>query len=158
MAPQANDLQKYNPGIICRILLTLCTACIQTVGTRSVLNSPSSVLNLPTIPDKVTPMLPETFQLSDENLSLLQDNENDPETKPGLFQGDMALNDEVYNYWRVGLRWDVFPEKLWKNRTVPYVISPLYGKYSDYQHLTSYVLFMVSIRTIHTLCHKSSLW
>uniref|UniRef100_A0A8D8SAJ5 Metalloendopeptidase n=2 Tax=Cacopsylla melanoneura TaxID=428564 RepID=A0A8D8SAJ5_9HEMI len=152
MAPQANDLQKYNPGIICRILLTLCTACIQTVGTRSVLNSPSSVLNLPTIPDKVTPMLPETFQLSDENLSLLQDNENDPETKPGLFQGDMALNDEVYNYWRVGLRWDVFPEKLWKNRTVPYVISPLYDT-------ESYITIYKAITTINFMtCVKFVPW
>lgn len=52
----------------------------------------------------------------------------DPELSPGLFQGDMALTNEFYNYWRVGVRWDVFPDKLWKNRTVPYVISPLYGK------------------------------
>lgn len=35
---------------------------------------------------------------------------------------------QAYDYWRVGLRWDVFPERLWPNRTVPYVISPLYGK------------------------------
>lgn len=52
----------------------------------------------------------------------------DPEVTPGLFQGDMALTNENYHYWRVGIRWDVFPDKLWKNRTVPYVISPTYGK------------------------------
>lgn len=52
---------------------------------------------------------------------------SDPEVTPGLFQGDMALTNEVYNYWRVGIRWDTFPEKLWPNRTVPYVISPIYG-------------------------------
>ncbi|XP_044270605.1 hatching enzyme 1.2-like isoform X1 [Tribolium madens] len=50
----------------------------------------------------------------------------DPEVTPGLFQGDMAMTNEIYNYWRVGIRWDVFPEKLWVNGTVPYVISPIY--------------------------------
>lgn len=53
-------------------------------------------------------------------------NEIDPELTPGLFQGDMAMDNIVYNYWRVGLRWDVFPEKIWPNATVPYAISPLY--------------------------------
>lgn len=60
---------------------------------------------------------------SDENLD-----EQDPEVKPGLFQGDMALTNEIYNYWRVGLNWEVFPNRLWKDGIVPYVISPLYGK------------------------------
>lgn len=46
---------------------------------------------------------------------------------PGLFQGDMALNNDLYNYWRVGIKWDAFPEKLWENGMVPYTISPLYG-------------------------------
>ncbi|KAL1128911.1 hypothetical protein AAG570_013445, partial [Ranatra chinensis] len=32
----------------------------------------------------------------------------------------------AYSFWRVGLRWDVFPDKLWPNATVPYLISPLY--------------------------------
>nr|CAD7571831.1 unnamed protein product [Timema californicum] len=32
----------------------------------------------------------------------------------------------MYNYWRVGLRWDVHPERKWTNNTVHYVISPLY--------------------------------
>lgn len=54
--------------------------------------------------------------------------EQDPEVTPGLFQGDMAITDDVYKYWRVGLKWDVFPDKLWNNGTVPYVISPLYGR------------------------------
>lgn len=53
--------------------------------------------------------------------------EADPEVRPGLFQGDMAMDNEIYHYWRVGLKWDVFPDKLWKNATIPYVISPLYG-------------------------------
>lgn len=58
---------------------------------------------------------------------------DDPEVTPGLFQGDMAMTNEIYNYWRVGLRWDTFPEKLWENGTIPYVISPLYGKSSPYR-------------------------
>jgi Astacin (Peptidase family M12A) len=56
----------------------------------------------------------------------LTDTDQDPEITPGLFQGDMAMDDTIYKYWRVGLRWDVFPEKLWPNATIPYAISPLY--------------------------------
>ncbi|KAI5694583.1 hypothetical protein M8J75_001590 [Diaphorina citri] len=71
-------------------------------------------------------------QLSEETLSLLQDNENDPETKPGLFQGDMALNDE--------------------NRTVPYVISPLY-------ETESYITIYKAISTINFMtCVKFVPW
>jgi hypothetical protein len=66
--------------------------------------------------------------MTQEDIEALLDSEQDPEVTPGLFQGDMALTNEVFNYWRVGLRWDVFPEKLWDNNTVPYVISPLYSK------------------------------
>lgn len=51
---------------------------------------------------------------------------------PGLFQGDMALTNDFYNYWRIGIRVDVFPDKLWKDGIVPYAISPLYGKYISY--------------------------
>jgi hypothetical protein len=43
-----------------------------------------------------------------------------------LIQSDIAINNDIFNYWRVGLRWDVFPKRLWPNRTVPYAISPLY--------------------------------
>lgn len=43
----------------------------------------------------------------------------------------MALTNEIYNYWRVGLNWDVFPSRLWKDGIVPYVISPLYGNDID---------------------------
>ena len=32
------------------------------------------------------------------------------------------------NQFRIGLRWDRFPAKKWKNNTVPYVISHEYGK------------------------------
>lgn len=52
--------------------------------------------------------------------------EIDPEIRPRLFEGDIAIDEKSYKFWRVGLRWDVFPEKLWPNRTIPYAISPLY--------------------------------
>lgn len=39
---------------------------------------------------------------------------------------------QIFDFWRVGLRWDIFPEKLWLNRTVPYLISPLYGTYPTF--------------------------
>lgn len=44
-----------------------------------------------------------------------------------MFQGDMALTNDMYDLWRVGLKWDVVPERMWQNNTVHYVISPLYG-------------------------------
>lgn len=40
-------------------------------------------------------MLGVTAQVSPESLHSLQYSENDPEVKPGLFQGDMALTSEV---------------------------------------------------------------
>lgn len=69
-------------------------------------------------------------------VDLADDPDIDPEVRPGLFQGDMAMDNEIYQYWRVGLKWEVFPDKLWKNGTIPYIISPLYGapinKYTTY--------------------------
>ncbi|XP_066943288.1 hatching enzyme 1.2-like [Macrobrachium rosenbergii] len=57
---------------------------------------------------------------------LLQDHQ-DSEVTPGLFQGDMAgLGPELLAHTRVGLKWDVFPERKWENGTVPFVISSLY--------------------------------
>ncbi|XP_063215838.1 hatching enzyme 1.2-like isoform X2 [Bacillus rossius redtenbacheri] len=81
---------------------------------------------LPDVPSAVYPPVPDQVRLSLDDIRFLQENEEDPEVRPGLFQGDMALTSELYNYWRVGLRWDVMPERMWKNGTVPYVISPLY--------------------------------
>lgn len=52
--------------------------------------------------------------------------EDDPEVRPRLFQGDIAIDLGMYKNWRVGLNWNAFPERMWPNRTVPYVISPLY--------------------------------
>jgi hypothetical protein len=43
--------------------------------------------------------------------------DQDPEITPGLFEGDQAIDNELFSYFRVGLKWDVFPEKLWPNRT-----------------------------------------
>ncbi|KAF2881015.1 hypothetical protein ILUMI_25163 [Ignelater luminosus] len=64
----------------------------------------------------------------------------------------MAMNNEVYNYWRIGLRWDVFPEKLWENGTVPYVISPLYEP-------TDRVTIYTAIRIINFMtCIKFVPW
>lgn len=52
--------------------------------------------------------------------------DDDPEVRPRLFQGDIALDLQMYKYWRVGLNWNAYPERMWPNRTVPYAISPLY--------------------------------
>lgn len=67
----------------------------------------------------------EKTDVNSNYTSMMED--ADPEVKPGLFQGDMAMTNEIYDYWRIGLRWDVFEDKLWDNGIVPYTISPLYG-------------------------------
>jgi len=53
----------------------------------------------------------------------------DPEVYPGLWEGDIAgiSIDDAYSTWRIGLRWDVFPERKWINSTVPYHISHKYS-------------------------------
>jgi hypothetical protein len=68
-------------------------------------------------------------RLSSDQLRLLLETIQDPEVQPGLFQGDMALTNDMYELWRVGIRWDVEPERMWQNNTVHYVISPLYGEF-----------------------------
>lgn len=78
---------------------------------------------LPKIPDILHPPTPDIVDIGS---NVLIDSEQDPEVTPGLFQGDMAMDNSMYKYWRVGLRWDVFPERLWPNGTIPYAISPLY--------------------------------
>nr|BAH71639.1 ACYPI009092 [Acyrthosiphon pisum] len=87
-------------------------------------------LILPSVPDVLHPPVPSSqagYNIRGDDVDGLQSEEDiDPEVRPGLFQGDMAMNNEIFDYWRVGLRWDIFPEKLWLNRTVPYLISPLY--------------------------------
>ncbi|XP_049818579.1 hatching enzyme 1.2 isoform X2 [Aethina tumida] len=81
---------------------------------------------LPYVPDHVDPPVPYEDVAFHNGADDLPEEIFDPEVTPGLFQGDMAMNEDIYNYWRVGIRFDTFPEKLWKNRTIPYVISPLY--------------------------------
>lgn len=107
---------------------------------------------IPHIPNVVHPPVPEEGQLSEEYIKYLQETDEDPEVIPGLFQGDMALTNEAYDYWRVGLRWDVFPDRLWTNNTVPYVISPLYEP-------AEYVTIYKAIRTLGFMtCIKFVPW
>lgn len=79
--------------------------------------------------------------------------EQDPEITPGLFEGDQAFSDnELFSYFRVGLKWDVFPEKLWPNRTVPYAISPLYEP-------EDMITILTAIRSLNTMtCVKFVKW
>lgn len=85
-----------------------------------------------------------------EDLEELSD--QDPEISPGLFEGDQAIDNELYSYFRVGLKWDVFPEKLWPNRTVPYAISPLYEP-------EDMITILTAIRSLNTMtCVKFVKW
>ncbi|CAI6354099.1 unnamed protein product [Macrosiphum euphorbiae] len=113
-------------------------------------------LILPSVPDVLHPPVPSSqagYNIRGDDVDGLQSEEDiDPEVRPGLFQGDMAMNNEIFDYWRVGLRWDIFPEKLWLNRTVPYLISPLY----ETEHR---ILIYQAIRTINFLtCIKFVPW
>lgn len=51
---------------------------------------------------------------------------NDPEVRPNLFQGDIALDVNMLQKMRLGLSWTAYPERKWPNRTIPYAISKLY--------------------------------
>lgn len=50
---------------------------------------------------------------------------------------------QYLNYWRIGLRWDVFPDKLWQNGIVPYVISDLYGTYVSIYNYIFNIIFNI---------------
>lgn len=53
---------------------------------------------LPKVPSVVHPPVPDEARLSLDEIQLLQEKAEDPETKPGLFQGDMALTNEVSDF------------------------------------------------------------
>ncbi|KAG8318363.1 hatching enzyme 1.2 [Homalodisca vitripennis] len=120
------------------------------ISTVYISSSRNVAINLPAFSDTVKPPIPESAQLPVGAGGLEED--EDPEVTPALFQGDMAITDEAYQHWRVGLRWDVFPEKLWENRTVPYVISPLYEP-------DNYITIYKAITTINFMtCIKFVPW
>ncbi|XP_011311042.1 zinc metalloproteinase nas-15 isoform X2 [Fopius arisanus] len=87
------------------------------------------------VPMKVRPILPDIVEHSSGDLDTLQRTGQDP---------------EVFNYWRLGLRWDRYPEKLWSNRTVPYVISPLYSPedYVTIYKAISYMNYMTCVNFV----------
>lgn len=57
---------------------------------------------LPNVPDVLHPPVPDSIKLPSEYLL----NEDDPELTPGLFQGDMAMDNKMYKYVRVGIRYN----------------------------------------------------
>lgn len=63
---------------------------------------------------------------ANDDFSSESSTEEDPEIRPHLFQGDIALDAKMQQQMRLGLSWDVFPERKWPNRTIPYTISNLY--------------------------------
>uniref|UniRef100_A0A336N719 Metalloendopeptidase n=1 Tax=Culicoides sonorensis TaxID=179676 RepID=A0A336N719_CULSO len=76
----------------------------------------------------------------------------DPEVTPGLYQGDIAIDSTMHQYLRVGLKWDTFQNRMWSNRQIPYVVSPLYNAEEQ-------VVIMMAIRTINFLtCVKFVEW
>ncbi|XP_053669382.1 hatching enzyme 1.2-like [Anopheles marshallii] len=112
-------------------------ACLVCVGWVSV----QSAVILPKIPDVLNPPVPDGIDIVQQS-AFLESTDQDPEVTPGLFQGDMAMDNRMYRYWRVGLNWDVFPERVWPNGTVPYAISPLYD-------VDDQVTILQAIRTLN---------
>uniref|UniRef100_A0A1B0C2R2 Metalloendopeptidase n=1 Tax=Glossina palpalis gambiensis TaxID=67801 RepID=A0A1B0C2R2_9MUSC len=58
---------------------------------------------------------------------------DEPETKPQLFQGDIAIDPFTYISFRLGVNPMKHPNRLWPNATIPYEISYLY---TDYERKT----------------------
>lgn len=50
---------------------------------------------IPKVPSIVYPPVPDEVRLSLDEIQALQERGQDPETRAGLFQGDMALTNEV---------------------------------------------------------------
>ncbi|XP_018332160.1 high choriolytic enzyme 1-like [Agrilus planipennis] len=124
--------------------------CVLVIAVLLLNNVCISRVVLPHVPDIMHPPIPEDADIDADLIDQLHD--QDPEVRPGLFQGDMAMENDIYKYWRIGLRKDIFPEKLWLNKTVPYVISPLYD-------VTDYVTIYRAIRTINFMtCVKFIPW
>ncbi|XP_022910831.2 hatching enzyme 1.2 [Onthophagus taurus] len=107
---------------------------------------------LPEVPEVMYPPIPDEVS---QNITITDEDDmddQDPEVTPGLFQGDMAMTNEIYSQWRVGLNWDTFPDKLWRNGIVPYVISPLYDP-------SDYVTIYKALKTINYMsCVKFVPW
>ncbi|KAG5893010.1 hypothetical protein JTB14_037203 [Gonioctena quinquepunctata] len=95
------------------------------------------------VPDIVHPPVPSIVR----NATEAEEGYLDPEVSPGLYQGDIALTNEFYNYWRVELRFDVFPDRMWKNGIVPIYISPLYARIFRNIHTVSEPSDRVTIMT-----------
>ncbi|KAG8234000.1 hypothetical protein J437_LFUL013918 [Ladona fulva] len=138
-------LSMFNMGVA-----VLGVLIFPLVAGKAVVKPPANLF--PNVPEFLRPPIPDQVKAVLESGSHLLDEDSDPEVRPGLFQGDMALTSEAYNYWRVGLRWDVFPERLWKNGTVPYVISPLYD---PTDHVTIYTAIQI---LNHMTCIKFVPW
>lgn len=60
-------------------------------------------------------------------LFIFLENEEDPETMPDLFQGDIAMKENEMAMLKIGINPMKFPQKLWENRTVPFSISKEYN-------------------------------
>ena len=63
----------------------------------------SARIVLPKVPDILHPPVPDGINKIDDG-HLVYDDDDDPEISPGLFQGDMAMDNVMHNYWKVGLR------------------------------------------------------
>uniref|UniRef100_A0A1I8MN63 Metalloendopeptidase n=1 Tax=Musca domestica TaxID=7370 RepID=A0A1I8MN63_MUSDO len=61
--------------------------------------------------------------LSEDDLA---DTGDDPETKPRLYQGDIAIDPFTYLTLRLGVNPTKHPKRLWPNATIPFEISYLY--------------------------------
>lgn len=113
-------------------------------------NTNFAAIIVPRISSVQHPPVPNNFFVHNQNS--LSDGSVDPELSPGLYQGDIAIDNEMHNDWKVGLLWDVYPERLWINNTVPYYISPLYDPADQ-------VTILKALRTINFMtCIKFVPW
>lgn len=71
--------------------------CALVAISEPALRLPENIrLRLPVVPPVVYPPVPDDARLSDDEVQTLQDSAQDPESRPGLFQGDMAMTNEVF--------------------------------------------------------------
>ncbi len=103
------------------------------------------------VPPWLRPPLLEPEELAEEDKDVVVIEGGEEDNGPVILEGDIAVDrEEVFkwaklffpadtcripefnfhlqNYFRLGLRWDRYPQKKWTNNTVPYKISSEYRK------------------------------
>lgn len=93
-------------SLVALLLLVVASESAAAAGLHSIRRTAAATaVRLPQIPDVVHPPTVTGIQETAE--------EDDPEQRPGLFQGDIAIDPVSHRLWKVGLRYVRASEVSW---------------------------------------------